>query len=800
MKKTISIFLTVVLICCYVTGIGENPAQDLPETWKQELALADEMGIRTDSLDQATVSGKEMMDMLDKLVAYAAPDRIDQWMGQYDQLRNFDGELKRFDAMGMCYLAVNFIGGKYAFPQITGFPEPFERMNWQYDAYFFTEGLFDGIDGPNFKIPFIGESYLDAAALLYNLARTSPISEEYPFAYDRENNTIHTWDPPTYLEAVLAVCRLAAIGGPGTASSPEKATDAEDTLSYAETAQILNEIYRKHYGRDSRFLTDVQQLDPEYVDKPTTRYFFAQAIFCATAELVPDEQYDNALAWSEHCFNVNLDYYLPDAGIVNQATVGENVGGTAVWDICPDCEEISTPPADMRYQTYMLDYGSTAAADFAADLYDRRDGRKVLELDENLCFNPYQIMTTEEIQTAVERYDNSFEPAAEMIPYEETRKYDSRIITDEMLSKETTLPDASCSHLPEEWRGILMADMARVSHWALGDNPDKHFYEYEIELLKEAGYNFMSLAVDFSLLQGKEPVEGCFNETRLKELDQVIAWCIERDIHVNLVCSGIGGATFEMYFEDWNRRNDELIQTTEYAPEYARLWKALAQRYEGISNKYLSFNLLGEAPISNDDQYVAFFTPAVEAIREASPDRCIIADVHCGGLKGEKIAQMGVALSYHAYAPRDFCAVLDHRFYDEEYLKTVAWPFTDKDGKTYDANAVLDSPIENSVSANELAAIAEKYNVGFIIGEWGIFGEGLSAYRYPDETIEAFLTDMAQTMKEKGYGWCYGSSNNGYAVFCYTPCVDGAEYEQVAPYALYKDVMITKIFQKICAE
>ena len=284
-----------------------------------------------------------------------------------------------------------------------------------------------------------------------------------------------------------------------------------------------------------------------------------------------------------------------------------------------------------------------------------------------------------------------------------------------------------------------MANMARVSAWVLGFSPDKHFYEYEIELLKEAGYNFMTLAVDFSLLQGKEPVEGCFNETRLKELDQVIAWCMARDIHVNLCCSGIGSATIATFFDEWNKRNDELIQTTEYAPEFARLWKALAQRYEGISNKYLSFNLLGEAPINNDDQYVAFFAPAVKAIREASPDHCIIADVHCGGLKGEKIAQMGVALSYHAYDPRDFCAVLDHRFYDEAYLKTVVWPFTSEDEKTYDANAVLDSPIPNSVSANELAGIAKKYNVGFFIGEWGIFGEKLSEYRYPDETIEHSL-------------------------------------------------------------
>ena len=196
---------------------------------------------------------------------------------------------------------------------------------------------------------------------------------------------------------------------------------------------------------------------------------------------------------------------------------------------------------------------------------------------------------------------------------------------------------------------------------------------------------------------------------------------------------------------------------------------------------------------------LAFFGPTVQAIREASPDRCIIVDVHCGGLKGEKIAEMGAALSYHCYDPREFCCLSPENQDDSAYLQTVAWPFTTHDGILYDAKAVLDSRIDHSVSANELARIAKEHGVGFMIGEWGIFGDGLTRNRYPDETVSAYFLDMGNEMKEKGYGWCYGNYHYPYCFTCCAPAVKNAEYEQIGNHEFYIDIRMRNLFAQIMA-
>lgn len=572
---------------------------------------------------------------------------------------------------------------------------------------------------------------------------------------------------------------------------------ANDVCTREEAAGMLARVHEMRYGEKSVYLRDMTDaFDEEDWTKAATRYYFAQALYFSAMEMVFDFPYENWYVWGCNCTGENdPGFAWPDAVVIGfrlDGTPGE--GG--VWDLCPDLQEIDTPPADNPDAKHMIDFGSSPAVNYAITAYDRRDGKKVLELDENNCFRPNETMTVEQAAEAVLRYYHSFEDEAEMMPYAATRTFDPDIITPELLAKETTLPDADCTKLPSEWRGVLIFN-GRVTHGALDLYPDKHIYEHEIQTVKDAGFNFIGFAFDFSRLQGPCSEEGMLNETRLKELDQVIAWCMERDIHIDLRCAGVGGLTMETPFPEWAQWNEDAPMGTDYAPEFAALWKALAQRYADIPNCYLSFNLLIEPPVNSDDQYEAFFGPAIKAIREASPDRCVIADIHCGGLTGRSMAEMGVALSYHAYDPREFCCLTKENQDNPAYLNTVVWPFTDSNGKTYDAEAVLNSPMDHSVSANELANIAAEYNVGFMVGEWGIFGNGLTRSRYSDETIRAFITDMGDTLAEKGYGWCYGNFHYPYSLACYAPAVENAEYAQVGDYSLYVDQLMLELFQQI---
>ena len=571
---------------------------------------------------------------------------------------------------------------------------------------------------------------------------------------------------------------------------------AEEVCTRAEAAGMLAKVHEMQYGRKSVYLYDmVDAFEVAEWSSPVTRYYFAQAIFCSAMETVFDFAYENWYVWACNCTEHDPGYVWPDAQVIGirlDGTPGE--GG--VWDFCPDLQEIESAPADNSDARHMVDYGSSPAVNYAMLTYDRRDGRKVMELDEQNCFRPRETMTVAQAAEAALRYYYSFEPAAEMVAYAETHTFDPTIITPELLAKETTLPDASCEKLPSEWHGTLLFK-GRATHQSLDNMPDKHYYEYEIQAIRDAGLNFVGITFDFSRLQGPNPQAGMLNETRLKELDQVIAWCIERDIHVDLRCCGVGGLSLETPFSEWVQWNYDAPNGTEYAAEFAALWKALAQRYADIPNRYLSFNLLIESEVNSEQQYAAFFGPAVTAIREADPDRCIIADIHCGGLTGKSMAEMGVALSYHAYDPREFCCLTLDNQDDAEYLATVTWPFTASDGKTYDASAVLGNRIPGSISANELAATAEEYGVGFMVGEWGIFGNGMTRNRYPDETIQSYLTDMSDTMAEKGYGWCYGNFHYPYSIACFAPAVETGNYVKIAGTPLYIEQKMMGWFKEI---
>ncbi len=567
---------------------------------------------------------------------------------------------------------------------------------------------------------------------------------------------------------------------------------AGDICTRAEAAEMLARVHEVQYGTSSKYLADPEVVEE---DKETSRYYFAQALYFSAMESFYDVPYENYDQWATYCSENESQTIWPDSQVIAQRLDG-TVGEGGVWDICLDLTEIESP-ADETGMRYWIDFGSSPAVNYAMLTYDRTDGKKVLEPDGDFNFRPFETMTIQQVAEAALRYYNSFEPDAKMVPYGEITTFDPSIITPELLGKATTLPDATCAELPAQWHGTLVFDIGRVTLQALDCMPDKRIYEHEIQTVKEAGFNFIGLVFDFSVLQGPVPQTGTLNETRLKELDQIIAWCMERDIHVDLRCVSPGGLTKDDSFEDWVQWNHDAVYNEDYAFEFASLWKTLAQRYADIPNCYLSFNLMIEPECSSEEVYATFFTPAVEAIREVSPERCIIADIHCGGLTGEAMAELGVALSYHAYDPREFC-VVDYTLQDNtDYLHNVTWPFTASNGKTYDAVSVLDSPIENSVSANELAATAEKYGVGFMIGEFGVFTTNMPYNRYTDDTLSAYYRDMVSAMSEKGYGWCGGVWHGSYGLVSSYPAIKDADYEQVGEHAFYIDRAMFDLFQEL---
>lgn len=580
----------------------------------------------------------------------------------------------------------------------------------------------------------------------------------------------------------------------------ELLTRLEETepCTQKEATTLLCNAFHLRRTQESLYLKDM--LEHAKTDKAASRYWIAQGMYFANLEDQMDIPYTDYQSWMERYGDfteeVPENIRLPDGGFAapDPATGKITLWG-CLWDgACKDNNRAFDAPNAVKYE----DCGSHWITSYAAILYDRTNGDRVMTMDENSNFNPQASTSMEEAIIIALRYYRSFENEQVPIAFADVGRYDSQMISDDVLSRESALPDASCEHLPAEWHGVLVGDMASVCVGCLSNQVDRAIYENDIKAIRDAGFNYVGLMTSFSYLQGPELHDGMFNESRLRELDQFIGWCLKYDLHVEIRCSDPPGIDVLTRQDDSWAIRDEAINTSNPAAiqDFAAAWGALAKRYQGISNRDLSFNLMVEPGAPSEEGYAAFFAPAIEAIRAQTPDRCIISDVHYGGLTGESMAKLGVALSYHLYEPRDFCAPPAE--ITQEEMQAATWPYTAADGRVIDAKQVMEELGSLSISANDLIATAKEYNVGVMIGEFGTFAQSLDAnYWYPVSTTEHYLQDMVTEFKAQGVGWCYGVWNGPSGIVADVPLIDDATYEKLKDTTLYLNTDMKQMWQRI---
>jgi len=186
MKRTICVLLCVVMLLGLFCGscMGETvqisnidaieqqiSGMDIPRLWKQELLHAAELGMPMDKMGQETISGAEMAELLDCFVEYVNPDKLTEWKELLPGLRMHEGAITRFDAMGALFLAARTAGGEWAEYKVDH-NVVYGPLQFPWDTYYFTEGLFGEHDMPLYTVPGLGGgAYLDVAGLTFNLSR-----------------------------------------------------------------------------------------------------------------------------------------------------------------------------------------------------------------------------------------------------------------------------------------------------------------------------------------------------------------------------------------------------------------------------------------------------------------------------------------------------------------------------------------------------------------------------------------------------------------------------------------------------
>lgn len=562
--------------------------------------------------------------------------------------------------------------------------------------------------------------------------------------------------------------------------------DLDRVCTIAEAAEMLQNICRIKFEADSWMLTNT--VTEENADKPATRGWFMTQMYTADAEslLGIDESKSYAdnlkkLTWTQKKYGQDI----ADALLGEQTNTG--------YVLVDEGEELPS-----RYISAYGEYAGAAklvvdrddfdrdivAVSYALTRYDRTTGEKLMIWDEEKKLHFLDEMTVQEVVETGLRYFRALE-SKETVSPELVGTYDKTIITPELLSRETTLPEASCAHLPAEWHGISYTYSAKL---------EEHPLESDIQIIKDAGFNFIRCSIDFTHFYGFNPEEGKIHEGRLKEMDQLLAWCMERDIHLNL----------GMYWNyDWPDGFDskQLVRQSKYSESIADIWRVFARRYADIPGKYLSFTILDHIWGSTDEENGAFLSPAAEAIQEESPDRCIIARVGEGNVSGTTIAGKGVALASDCTWGSDFYFT-DYYSDRKSIMQKAVWPY-EENGETVDGNAACSKDVDGKAknSPDTIAATAKEHGVGYMICEWGprrdFYGLIVEDVRYSDETMQAYLTDMAQTLTDRGYGWCYTDWMGSVGITFCAPLVHDTTYIRPDYHYLYIDEEMTGWFRQI---
>jgi aryl-phospho-beta-D-glucosidase BglC (GH1 family) len=203
-------------------------------------------------------------------------------------------------------------------------------------------------------------------------------------------------------------------------------------------------------------------------------------------------------------------------------------------------------------------------------------------------------------------------------------------------------PDDFTSH----WFGFNLLGKFTVE-WS-----DEGYLEEDFQMLSDLGFNFVRLPIDYRTYT----VPGdwySFDADGLADIDDAVAWGQEYGVHVSINLHRAPGYCVNPPGNPLPPdQNVSLWNNSEAQHAFAAHWRMFAERFQDVPCEVLSFNLVNEPSDVDGDTYVIAVLPAIQAIREVSPDRIIISDaVEWGNARVDEILDYGVVMSPHFYNP-----------------------------------------------------------------------------------------------------------------------------------------------------
>ena len=361
--------------------------------------------------------------------------------------------------------------------------------------------------------------------------------------------------------------------------------------------------------------------------------------------------------------NAPEDFFHLDSDAVMEQLEGN--GDTPTWDypLFPSWEETGF---DWCNSNYMWGGISTCAV-----LISRVSGQAIYPYDfEGKSAHLQDPLTRAEAICAVLRLAETdpaiLEPEGIYVQLADVGIYDKSIITDELLSADSDLPEVTQAHLPSDWKGTGLSSSKNSGSGAGCTD----FRETDLKLLADNGFNFARVFFSFSTLRFPDyPEDGrLVNENELRDLDQLIAWGIEYGVHIQIAMS--------FYLDEGgNDKTDGSIAANDAQWAMARdYWTMLARRYAGIPSRYLTFDLSNEVqPQAGDDfSYAADkLGELVASVRAADAQRVLLYSCDLNWV--ETTASLGLAVGCHAYYPK-YIATTGYEYTEQNPYAVPSWP------------------------------------------------------------------------------------------------------------------------------
>lgn len=335
-------------------------------------------------------------------------------------------------------------------------------------------------------------------------------------------------------------------------------------------------------------------------------------------------------------------------------------------------------------------------------------------------------------------------------------------------------PDITASSIPR-WRGFNLLEKFIVT------SSNDPFRESDFELMAELGFDFVRLPMSYWCWSDPKDWRK-LDEKILKEIDQAVEFGKQYGIHVSINFHRAPG-----YSVDRSAREPFNLWLDEEAQEaFDYHWSHFAQRYKGIPNRNVSFNLVNE-PATIDFERTRPLTPELhakvvrrvaKAIRNVDPNRLIIADgLWWGRDPAEDLTDLNIVQSTRGYEPSQITHYLASWVDGADKWPVPSWPFvpelsTELRYLSNEMNEYYTRKLEkwgiplgmewNSerirLQMIEPWKKLQAMGVGVHVGEFGAFS------RTPHEVVLAWLRELMGQWKEAGWGWAMWNFRGSFGI------------------------------------